>query len=60
MKTSAVIEFFGGARQAAEALGVSTQAIYAWGEDVPKSRQAHVELASKGKLKRDKPVYGAK
>lgn len=60
MKTAAVIEFFGGARQAAEALNVSSQAIYAWGEEVPKTRQAHVELASKGKLKRDKPVYGVK
>ena len=60
MKTSDVIEFFGGTRQAAEALDVSTQAIYAWGDEVPKSRQAHVELASKGKIKRDKPVYGVK
>lgn len=60
MKTSEVIEYFGGARQAAEALGVSTQAIYAWGDEVPKPRQGHVELASKGKIKRDKPVYGAK
>lgn len=60
MKTTDVIEFFGGARKAAEALSVSTQAIYAWGEDVPKTRQAHIELASKGKLKRDKPVYGGK
>jgi len=60
MKTAAVIEFFGGTRQAAEALDVSTQAIYAWGEDVPKQRQAHVELATKGKIKRDKPVYGVK
>lgn len=58
MKTSDVIEFFGGVRQAADALDVSTQAIYAWGDDVPKQRQAHVELASKGKIKRDKPVYG--
>lgn len=60
MKTAAVIEFFGGTRQAAEALDVSTQAIYAWGVDVPKQRQAHVELATKGKIKRDKPVYGSK
>ncbi len=60
MKTAEVIEFFGGARQTAEALGVSTQAIYSWGDEVPKSRQGHVELASKGKIKRDKPVHGAK
>lgn len=60
MKTSEVIEFFGGVRQTAEALSVSTQAIYNWGETVPQTRQAHVELASKGKIKRDKRVYGAK
>lgn len=60
MKTADVIEFFGDVRQTAEALSMSTQAIYSWGEEVPKARQAHVELASKGKIKRDKPVYGAK
>lgn len=60
MKTSAVIDHFGSIRQAAEALSLTTQSIYAWGEEVPTSRQAHVELASKGKIKRDKPVYGAK
>lgn len=60
MKTKAVIEHFGGVRQAAEALSLSTQAIYGWGEDVPTPRQAHVELATKGKIKRDKPVYGGK
>jgi hypothetical protein len=60
MKTADVIEFFGDVRQTAEALSMSTQAIYSWGEEVPKARQAHVELASKGKIKRDKPVYGVK
>jgi hypothetical protein len=60
MKTADVIEFFGDVRQTAEALSMSTQAIYSWGEEVPKARQAHVELASKGKIKRDKPVYGGK
>lgn len=58
MKTADVIEFFGGKRETAEALGVSSQAIYKWGEEVPKTRQTHVELATKGKIKRDKPVYG--
>ena len=58
MKTQAVIDYFGGVRQAAEALDISTQAIYSWGDDVPKPRQAHVELATKGKVKRDKPAYG--
>lgn len=54
MKTQDVINFFGGAREAAEALGLSTQAIYQWGTDVPRTRQAHIELATKGKVKRDK------
>jgi hypothetical protein len=54
MKTKAVIEYFGGVRQAAEALNLSTQAIYGWGDDVPAARQAHVQLATRGKVKMDK------
>lgn len=53
MKTKDVIDYFGGASKAASALGISTQAIYQWGDDVPGPRQAHVELATKGKIKRD-------
>lgn len=60
MKTKSVIEFFGGVRETAEALSITTQAVYGWGEDVPRTRQGHIELASKGKLKRDKPVRGGK
>ena len=60
MKTKEVLEYFGGARQTAEALGLSTAAVYLWNEEVPKTRQAHIELVSKGKLKREKPVYGSK
>lgn len=59
MKAQDVFEHFGGIRAAAEALGMTTQALYAWGEEVPRTRQAHVEAATKGKVKRDKPVYGA-
>lgn len=58
MKTKDVLEYFGGARQTAEALSLSAAAVYQWGEDVPKTRQAHVEAATNGKIKRDKPVYG--
>lgn len=54
MKKQDVIEHFGSVQQAAEALGMTHQAIYAWGDDVPASRQAHVELATKGKVKRQK------
>lgn len=56
MKKQDVIEHFGSVQQAAEALGMTHQAIYAWGDDVPASRQAHVELATKGKIKRAKKL----
>lgn len=60
MKTQDVIDYFGSVRNVAEALGLSVQAIYGWGDSVPRSRWAHIELATKGKVKRDKPVYGVK
>lgn len=59
MKTQEVIDYFGGVRQAADALGMTPAAVYLWKEEVPKTRQAHIELVTKGKIKRDKPVYGA-
>lgn len=59
MKTQDVLDYFGGVRQTAEALGMTPAAVYLWKEEVPKTRQAHVEAATKGRVKRDKPVYGA-
>jgi DNA-binding transcriptional regulator YdaS (Cro superfamily) len=38
MKTKDAIAVFGSRRKLADALGVSTQAIYQWGEFVPKLR----------------------
>lgn len=58
MKTQDVIDYFGGVRQTADALGMTAAAVYLWKDEVPKTRQAHVEAATKGKIKRDKPVYG--
>jgi len=58
MKTQDVLEYFGGARQTAEALGISATAVYQWGDEVPRTRQAHVEAVTKGKIKRDKPQHG--
>lgn len=60
MKSKDVIDFFGGPTATGAALGITGQAVSQWGETVPASRQAHVELATKGKIKRDKPVYGVK
>ncbi len=54
MKTKDVIEHFGGYRQAAEALGITTQAIYRWGDEVPAMRQPHIQIVTKGKLKMSK------
>lgn len=54
MKTADVLKFFGGARKTAEALGLSAAAVYQWDEDVPKTRQAHVEALTRGKIKRAK------
>lgn len=60
MKAQDVFDYFGGIREAAEALGLSGQALYKWKKsgEVPKTRQSHVEAVSKGRLKKDKPVYG--
>jgi hypothetical protein len=38
MKTQDAIQTFGSIKEIAKALGLSVQAIYAWGEDVPPLR----------------------
>ena len=38
MKTAEAIKHFGSIRKLAEALGLSVQAVYRWGEDVPPLR----------------------
>lgn len=38
----------------AHALGITSQAVYAWGDEVPKRSEMLVELASGGKFKRGK------
>ena len=52
MKTKEVIEFFGGTNATARALGITQPAVSQWGEDVPASRQAHIELAMKAERER--------
>lgn len=56
MKAQDVFDYFGSIRAAAEALGMTTQALYAWGDEVPRTRQSHVEAATKGRIKKDKPA----
>lgn len=52
MKSKDVIDYFGGVRQTAEALGMTAAAVYLWKEDVPKTRQAHIQAVTKGKFKK--------
>lgn len=61
MKSGKVFKFFkklypdkSPRRATAHALGLTPSAIYQWGEDVPAGSQMLVELASAGKIKRDK------
>jgi len=43
MKTKDAVDYFGGHTALAEALGVTRQAIYMWGDDVPELRAYHIE-----------------
>jgi len=43
MKTKDAVEFFGGHAALADAIGVTRQAIYMWGDDVPELRSYHVK-----------------
>ncbi|RWT33900.1 Cro/CI family transcriptional regulator [Aeromonas caviae] len=53
MKTDDVIAHFGGITPLATALGVKTQAISQWGENIPKLRAYQIEVVTGGALKAD-------
>jgi len=50
MKTEEAIEFFGGKKQLADALGVWPQVIYQWGEFPPVARQYELQVKTKDAL----------
>jgi transcriptional repressor of cell division inhibition gene dicB len=55
MTKNEVIRKFGGARALAEALGISTQAVGQWGQEVPPLRQYQIrELLTSGMM----PIKG--
>ncbi len=61
MKKQEVVEYFSKwypdinpINATAKALGITRQAVYLWGENIPKSSQPLIELLSKGDIKRDK------
>lgn len=45
MKSKTVIDFFGGTVATGKALGITSQAVSQWGEEVPGSRVKTVEMA---------------
>lgn len=49
MKTLEAIQVFGSARKLAAALGISTQAVHQWGEDVPELRRFQIEEKINGR-----------
>lgn len=52
MKKQEVIEFYGGVRAAARALGLGKSTVSEWKEEIPSSRQDHVRLAMQEEQRR--------
>ncbi len=51
MTTQEAIDYYGGTKQLAEALGIWPHVIYRWGGNPPKARQYELEVKTKGELK---------
>jgi len=50
MRTSEAIEYFGTRRKLAELLGISTQATYDWGDEIPELRAYQIQVLTKNAL----------
>ena len=51
MKKKDAIEHFGGVADLARALGITPEAIYQWGDEVPEGRAFQIDVLTKGKLR---------
>ncbi|MEZ8095806.1 Cro/CI family transcriptional regulator [Photobacterium swingsii] len=51
MMKSDVLEFFGGPKNTADALGLSPASVSQWGEEIPPLRAFQIELLTNGALK---------
>ena len=51
MTTQEAIEYYGGVKQLADALGCWPQVIYQWGVNPPIGRQYQLQVITDGKLK---------
>ena len=54
MTTKEAIEYYGGVKNLAKALGVWPQTIYIWGERPPMGRQYELEVKTSGALRADR------
>jgi hypothetical protein len=52
--TKQAIDYYGGIKNLADALGMWPHVIYRWGEHPPKARQYELEVKTGGKLKAEK------
>ncbi len=50
MKTKTAIDHFGSRQALADALGISREATYGWGEIVPEQRQYQIQVITAGRL----------
>ena len=58
MLTNDAVQYFGGRRQLAEALGITRQAVEQWGKVVAKGAAYQLQVITKGDLVVDPKKYG--
>lgn len=57
MRTADVVEYYGGVRAAARAIGINHSAVIRWGEVVPYLRACAIEHETRRKLRVDPECY---
>ena len=58
MKTKDAVQFYGGRRAVAEALGLSTQSVFQWRDKVPLASAYRLQVITGGKLLVQISLYG--
>jgi DNA-binding transcriptional regulator YdaS (Cro superfamily) len=58
MKSITCVSYFGGKRQTAEALGLSSQAVHQWRDVVPLASAYKAQVISEGKILVQISLYG--